>query len=64
MKVTVRKSVEGWRVREVLPPELRQRVPSALAKEDRYTVILFPHACEDVVRSPEVLKALRKLAAD
>lgn len=64
MKVTVTKNVEGWRVRDALPPELRQRVPSTLAKEDRYTVILFPHAREDVVRSPEVLKALRKLALD
>lgn len=62
MKITVRKNVEGARVRELLPPELRQRVPGALAKDGRYTVILFPHTREDVVRSPEVLKVLRRVA--
>lgn len=64
MKVTIRKNVEGAQVRDFLPPELRQRVPGALAKEGRYTVILFPHTREDVVRSPEVVKALRRVAPE
>jgi hypothetical protein len=64
VKFTIMKGVEGRRLREVLPAEFRHSVPGEVRKDERYTVLLFPHTREDVVRSTEVLKAMRRVPRD
>jgi hypothetical protein len=61
VKVTIMKGIEGHRLREALPAELRHSVPTGVRRDVRYIMVLFPHSREDVVRSAEVLKALRRV---
>lgn len=61
MKAAITRGVEGRRLREVLPADLRHRIPTGVDKGELYTVVLFPHTREDVVRSSAVEKALRRV---
>ena len=61
MKVTVQPRVPGPKLRHLVPPAYRDGVAEAAAAEGPYSLLLFAHAPRDVVPSPPVRKALRRL---
>ena len=62
MKVTVQPRVPGPKLRHLVPPAYRQGLADAVADAAaEYSLLLFAHAPRDVVPSPPVRKALRRL---
>lgn len=65
MKPVMRKGVRGDRIDAALPPPFRSRLPaSATASDATFTLLLFPHNIEDVVRSAPVRRALARVAPE
>jgi hypothetical protein len=58
MKFDIHDTVAGGRLRDLLPPEFRDRVPGVVRKEGLYTLVVFS---EDVVRERTVRKALEQI---
>ena len=63
MKVTIYARIAGERLRHVVPPAYREAVTEATRREGVYSLLLFAHSPRDVVPSPPVRKALRRLGA-
>ena len=63
MKVTVDPRIAGTKLRHVVPPTYRDDVAAETGPAGEYSVLLFAHAPRDVVPSPPVRKALRRLDA-
>ena len=63
MKATIYAALAGDRIAHVVPPAYRDLLPATLVPTDRYSVLLFAHAARDVVPSPPVRRALRRLGA-
>lgn len=61
MKATIQERVSGARLPGMVPPAYRDRVTKETRPDGEYTLLLFAHAERDVVPSPPVRKALRKL---
>jgi DNA-binding LacI/PurR family transcriptional regulator len=61
MKATIYDLVAGARLRDVVPPAYRDAVAKDARPDGVYSVLLFDHAERDVVPSPPVRKALRRL---
>lgn len=61
MKATLYDRVQGSRLRDVVPPAYRDAVEKDTRPDGVYSVLLFDHAERDVVPSPPVRKALRRL---
>lgn len=61
MKATIYELVAGARLRDVVPPAYRDAVSKDVRPEGVYSLLLFDHAERDVVPSPPVRKALRRL---
>ncbi|WP_119156219.1 DUF3293 domain-containing protein [Caldimonas tepidiphila] len=61
MKVTIRNQVAGEKLVHLMPPSYRDEARKGTRPEGRYSVLLFAHASRDVVPSPPVRKALRRL---
>jgi len=59
----MRKGLRGDRIDAALPPALKNRLPASATSPDvTFTLLLFPHTVEDVVRSVPVRKALTRVA--
>ncbi len=63
MKATIYDLVQGSRLRDVVPPAYRDAVAKDARADGVYSVLLFDHAERDVVPSPPVRKALRRIEA-
>jgi len=63
MKASILKRVAGSRLRDAVPPMYRDAVAEGADPNGVYTLVLCPHSERDVVSSPTVLKALRRLEA-
>jgi hypothetical protein len=63
MKVTIYEKMAGARLAHVVPPAYREGVAEATRPDGTYSVLLFAHSPRDVVPSPPVQKALRRLRA-
>ncbi|HEX8275495.1 MAG TPA: hypothetical protein VF615_22870 [Longimicrobiaceae bacterium] len=63
MKVTVYGRIAGAKLRGLVPPAYREGVAEATLPEGTYSVLLFAHSPRDVVPSPPVRRALRRLGA-
>lgn len=61
MKATIYELVPGTRLRDVVPPAYRDAVMKDVRGDALYSVLLFDHAERDVVPSPPVAKALRRV---
>lgn len=61
MKATIYDLVSGDRLRDVVPPAYRDAVAKDARPDGAYSLLLFDHAERDVVPSPPVRKALRRL---
>jgi hypothetical protein len=61
VRFAITEQTTGKRLRRLLPPNYRGRVPAAVRDEVSYSLILFPHDAEDVIRSSLVRKALARL---
>jgi hypothetical protein len=61
MKVTIYAHIAGQRLANVVPPAYRDAVAGATRADGLYSLLLFAHAPRDVVPSPPVRKALRRL---
>ena len=58
MTFDIHDTIAGGRLRDVIPPEFRDRVPPLIRKEGLYTLVVFS---EDVVRERMVGKALEQI---
>ncbi|MDB5796945.1 MAG: hypothetical protein JWP36_847 [Paucimonas sp.] len=63
MKAVIRQSVAGERLRDSVPPPYRDEVAKGSDPKAVYTLILCPHNRRDVVPSPLLAQALRRLPA-
>jgi hypothetical protein len=61
MKATIRECVTGVRLRDTVPPAYRDEVSKHTKPDGIYTVILLAHNERDVVPSPPLAKAFRRL---
>jgi hypothetical protein len=61
MKATIHERVPGARLRDMVPPAYRDAVTKDTRPDGEYSLLLFDHAERDVVPSPPVRKALRRL---
>ena len=58
MKFEIHDTVAGGRLRDLIPPEFREHVPSLVRKDGLYTLVVFS---EDVVRERTVRRALEQI---
>jgi hypothetical protein len=63
MKASIRERVTGVRLRDAVPPPYRDEVVKGTNPEGVYTVILLAHNERDVIPSPPLVKAFRRLAS-
>ena len=63
MKTTVYEKMAGAKLADLVPPAYREGVAEATRPDGTYSVLLFAHSPRDVVPSPPVQKALRRLRA-
>jgi hypothetical protein len=63
MKATVYARAAGSRLRHLVPPAYQDAVAAHARPEGVYSLLLFAHTPRDVVPSPPVRKALRRLDA-
>ena len=63
MKVTIYQRVAAAKLRHLVPPAYRDGTAEATDASGDYALLLFAHAPRDVVPSPPVRKALRRLTA-
>jgi hypothetical protein len=63
MKVTIYEKMAGAKLAHAVPPAYREGVAEATRPDGTYSVLLFAHSPRDVVPSPPVAKALRRLRA-
>lgn len=61
MKATIRKRVLGARLRDTVPPLYRDAISKDTDPHAIYTVILCAHTERDVVSSPTLVRAFRRL---
>lgn len=61
MKATIRERVAGNRLREAVPPMYRDAIAKEADPASVYTVILCAHTERDVVSSPTLARAFRRL---
>lgn len=61
MKSTIYERVPGARLSDLVPPAYRDAVAKDARPDGVYSLLLFAHAERDVVPSPPVRKALRRL---
>lgn len=61
MKVTIHEKIAGAGLAHLVPPAYREGVAEATRPDGSYSVLLFAHSPRDVVPSPPVGKALRRL---
>lgn len=61
MKATIYPHVGGAKLRHLVPPAYRDAVAADTRPDGEYTLLLFAHTPRDVVSSPPVRKALRRL---
>lgn len=61
MKATIREQVLGARLRDTVPPLYRDAISKEADPAKIYTVILCAHAERDVVSSPTLVRAFRRL---
>lgn len=61
MKANIREHVAGSRVRDVLPPPYREQIPKDIQPAGLYTIILCAHNRRDVVSSPTLVRAFKKI---
>lgn len=61
MKVTIHAQVKGEKLHYMVPPAYREAVMEGTQPDGVYSVLLFSHSPRDVVPSPPVRKALRRL---
>ncbi len=61
MKATIYEKMAGAKLAHVVPPAYREGVAEATRPDGTYSVLLFAHSPRDVVPSPPVAKALRRL---
>jgi hypothetical protein len=61
VKATIYDLVLGARLRDVVPPAYRDAVMADVRPDGVYSVLLFDHAERDVVPSPPVHRALRRV---
>ncbi len=61
MKVTIHPRLAGATLRHLVPPAYREGIADAARDDGTYALLLFAHAPRDVVPSPPVRKALRRL---
>jgi DNA-binding LacI/PurR family transcriptional regulator len=62
MKATIRQRVAGARVRGTVPPAYRTKAVKDIRSDGQYTVVLCGHNERNVVSSPELARAFRRLA--
>lgn len=62
-KATIRHNVTGVRLRDSVPPPYRADIVKGIRNNGLYTVILCAHAERDVVSSPELVRAFRRMAS-
>jgi hypothetical protein len=63
MKATIYARVTGAKLRHLVPPAYQDAVTADTRPEGEYSLLLFAHTSRDVVPSPSVRKALRRLDA-
>ncbi len=63
MKVSLHARVPGTKLHHMVPPAYREAVAEGARPDGVYSVLLFAHSPRDVVPSPPVRKALRRLAS-
>jgi hypothetical protein len=63
MKITIHARVPGAKLRHMVPPAYQDAVVRDTRPEGEYSLLLFAHSPRDVVPSPPVRKALRRLEA-
>lgn len=61
MKATIYTRVTGASLRHLVPPAYQDAVAADTRPEGEYSLLLFAHTPRDVVPSPPVRKALRRL---
>lgn len=61
MKATTYERIAGEKLPHIVPPAYREAVAEGTRSDGYYSVLLFAHTPRDVVPSPPVRKALRKL---
>ena len=61
MKATIYPRVTGAKLRQLVPPAYQDAVAADTRAEGEYSLLLFAHTPRDVVPSPPVRKALRRL---
>jgi hypothetical protein len=61
MKATIRERVTGARLQDTVPPAYRDEVSKNTNPDGVYTVILLAHNERDVIPSPPLAKAFRRL---
>ena len=61
MKATIYERVPGARLPDMVPPAYRDQVSTDIRPDGEYSLLLFAHAERDVVPSPPVRKALKRL---
>jgi hypothetical protein len=61
MKATIRQRVAGARVRDTVPPAYHTEAVKGIRNDGQYTVVLCAHNERDVVSSPELARAFRRL---
>lgn len=61
MKATIRERVPGNRLRDTVPPLYRDAIAKEADPASVYTVILCAHTERDVVSSPTLVRAFRRL---
>jgi hypothetical protein len=61
MKATIYARIAGSKLRHMVPPAYQDAVAAATRPEGEYSLLLFAHTPRDVVPSPPVRKALRRL---
>ena len=61
MKATIYARVAGAKLRHMVPPAYQDAVAAGTRPDAEYSLLLFDHAPRDVVPSPPVRKALRRL---
>ncbi|HEX8360322.1 MAG TPA: hypothetical protein VF613_09450 [Longimicrobium sp.] len=61
MKVTIYARVAGSKLRHMVPPAYQDAVAADTRPDGEYSLLLFAHTPRDVVPSPPVRKALRRL---
>lgn len=58
---TILPRISGERLRDAVPPPYRNEVVKGANPDGVYTLVLCPHDERDVVSSPTVVRALRKV---